>query len=166
MLACDRFTTPIGEITIVKSARGVCYIGLPSPPMAQVEAWVRRHFPGESLRPAAGPFDRERSELSEYIAGRRMTFTFPLDHRNTPFALQALVEVSRVPYGKTATYGDIARRVGQPRAARAVGQALAANPLALAIPCHRIVGRDGSLTGYGGGLALKKQLLQLEARAK
>ncbi|MCH8836554.1 MAG: methylated-DNA--[protein]-cysteine S-methyltransferase, partial [Candidatus Marinimicrobia bacterium] len=73
--------------------------------------------------------------------------------------------VSRVPYGQTATYGDIAGRMGRPRAARAVGRAVAANPLAILIPCHRIMGSDGRLTGYGGGLELKRTLLDLESRA-
>ena len=160
----DRFATPIGQLTVVKSERGVCYIDLPSGDMARVEAWVRRHFPGESLGPAPAPFQRERRELREYAHGQRTHFTFSFDHRNTPFSHRVLEEVRRVPYGETATYRDIARRVGRPRAARAVGQALAANPLALLIPCHRIVGADGSLTGYGGGLTLKQQLLRLESR--
>ncbi len=87
-----------------------------------------------------------------------------LDHRNSAFALEALEAVRQVPYGSTATYGDIARRMGRRGASRAVGRAVAANPLPLAIPCHRIVGSDGSLTGYGGGLPMKKALLGMEAR--
>ncbi len=164
MLTYDRFTTPIGQLIVAKSDRGVCYIGLPSASITQVEAWARRTFPGESLVPAPEPFNRERRELGEYAGGQRTHFTFPLDHHNTPFSLQVLEEVRRVSYGETATYGDIARRVGRPRAARAVGRSVGANPLALVIPCHRIVGSDGSLTGYGGGLALKKELLRLELR--
>lgn len=164
MLTYDCFPTAIGEITIARSERGVCYIGLPSASMGRIKAWVRRNFPGEALHPASAPFTRERRELQEYTDGRRNHFTFPIDHHNTPFSLKVLEQVSRVPYGETATYGAIARRIGRPRTARAVGRAVAANPLPLVIPCHRIVGSDGSLTGYGGGIALKKALLDLEAR--
>jgi len=164
MLTYDRFNTPIGQLTVVKSERGVCFIGLPSATMARVEAWAARHFPGESLYPAPAPFELERRELREYAAGRRTTFTFPLDHRNTPFSTQVLKAVSRIPYGSMATYGAIARQVDRPRAARAVGRAVATNPLALVIPCHRVVGTGGSLVGFGGGLALKEELLRLESR--
>jgi methylated-DNA-[protein]-cysteine S-methyltransferase len=163
MLTYDRFPTPIGKLTIVKSERGVCYIGLPSAGPEQVQSWTQRHFPGKSLRMSASPFERERHELLEYINGQRTEFTFRTDHRNTPFSQAVLREVSQVPYGTTATYGEIAQRVGRPQAARAVGQAVANNPLALVIPCHRVVGTDGSLTGYGGGLQLKKHLLHMEA---
>lgn len=164
MLTYDRFSTCIGQLTVVKSEQGVCFIGLPSAITARMEAWVNRHFSGGSLRPAPAPFEREQRELQEYVSGRRITFTFPLDHRNTPFSIRVLEEVRRIPYGETASYGDMARRVGCPRAARAVGRAVATNPLALVIPCHRVIGSSGSLTGFGGGLALKKELLRLESR--
>ncbi len=164
MLTYDRFRSRTGQLIVVKSERGVCFIGLPSVTIDLVQAWANRRFPGESLRPAPAPFERERRELREYAEGRRTTFTFPLDHHNTPFSLLVLEEAGRVPYGKTASYGAIARRVGRPRSARAVGRVMAANPLPLVIPCHRIVGYGGSLTGFGGGLALKKELLRLESR--
>ncbi len=163
MLTYDCFSTRIGRLTVVKSERGICFIGFPSVTMSRVETWVNRHFPGESLHPALKPFERERCEFREYASGSRTAFTFPLDHRNTPFSLQVLEEVRRVPYGETASYGDIARRAGRPRAARAVGRAVATNPLPLVIPCHRVVGSNGSLTGFGGGLVLKRELLRLES---
>ncbi len=163
MLTYDHFTAPIGHITVVKSAQGVCFIGLPSTTLKQVEVWARRHIPGESLTSSPEPFERERRELQEYFNGRRSEFTFPLDRRGTPFSHKVLEAVHRVPYGETTTYGQIARRIGRPRAARAVGRTVAANPLPLVIPCHRIVGTGGALTGFGGGLPLKEQLLQLEA---
>ncbi|UCH10649.1 MAG: methylated-DNA--[protein]-cysteine S-methyltransferase [Fidelibacterota bacterium] len=164
MLTYDRYRTPIGKLTIVKSDHGVCYIGLPSVGPEQVQAWAQRYFPGESLRMTPAPFEQERRELLEYVQGYRTEFTFPIDHRNTPFSQHVLKEVSQVPYGGTASYGEIAQRVGRPQAARAVGRAVATNPLALVIPCHRVVGTDGSLTGYGGGLRLKKHLLRMEAQ--
>ncbi|UCH63716.1 MAG: methylated-DNA--[protein]-cysteine S-methyltransferase [Fidelibacterota bacterium] len=163
MLTYDSFNTNIGLLTVVKSERGVCFIGLPSATMSRVQIWANRRFPGEALHPASAPFGRERQELQEYTSGGRTIFTFSLDHRNTPFSLQVLEEVCRVPYGETASYADIARRVARPHAARAVGRAVAANPLPLVIPCHRIVGSNGSLTGFGGGLNLKQELLLLES---
>ncbi|MFC1543036.1 methylated-DNA--[protein]-cysteine S-methyltransferase [Candidatus Neomarinimicrobiota bacterium] len=164
MLLYDLFSTRIGTLTVVKSGRGVCFIGLPSATIAQVEAWANRHFPGESLQNARAPFVQERREFREYLDGQRTTFSLLIDHRNTPFSTKVLEEVSHIPYGSTATYGAIARKVDHPRAARAVGRAVATNPLALVIPCHRILGSDGSLTGFGGGLVLKQELLRLESR--
>ena len=164
MLTYDYFSTSFGQLTVVKSERGICYIALPSNKLANIRSWLRRFFPDETLTSAPAPFERERQELREYLQGRRKQFSFPLDHRNSPFSIKVLEEVCRVPYGATATYGTIARRIGYRRAARAIGNALAANPLALAIPCHRIIGTDGSLTGYSGGIALKAQLMDLESR--
>ncbi len=164
MLTYDCLNTSLGELIVVRSERGVCFIALPSNKLARIRSWLRRFFPDETLRPAPAPFERERQEFQEYLQGRRKQFSFPLDHRNTPFSIKVLGEVCRVPYGATATYGTIARRIGHPLAARAVGSALAANPLAIAIPCHRIIGTGGSLTGYSGGIALKEQLVNLESR--
>ena len=171
MLICDQFSTSLGTVTLVKSGRGVCFIGLPLAKPWDLEAWARRHYPSEDLKPAPDPFQQERREVREYADGTRKSFTFPLDRRSTPFSRQVLKEVGRVPYGATASYGDIARRLGRPGAARAVGRAVATNPLPIVNPCHRIVGSDGSLTGYGGGLsggssqtglALKRDLLRME----
>ncbi len=165
MLSYDYCDTPHGTLTLVKSDRGLCYLGLPNATGEQIAAWAAKRFKGSQLKHVPGSCRREAHELQQYFAGSRTTFTLALDHRNTPFARQALAEVSRVPYGQSATYGDIARRMGRPRAARAVGRAVATNPLAIVIPCHRIMGTDGRLTGYGGGLALKQALLDLESRA-
>ncbi len=165
MLPYDYCHTPHGTLTLVKSDRGLCYLGLPNVTQEQITAWADKRFKGSQLKHTPGCCRRVALELQQYFAGSRTTFALALDHRNTPFARQALAEVSRVPYGQTATYGDIARRLGRPQAARAVGRAVATNPLAIVIPCHRIMGTDGRLTGYGGGLALKQALLDLESRA-
>ena len=165
MLTYDRFTTPVGELIIVKSPAGVCYIGLPSTTLSQVKAWAEKAFPGAPLQPSTEPFHLERQELLAYVRGEGTAFTLALDHHNTPFARQVLDAVHRIPYGETASYHAIAERIGRPRSSRAVGRAVAANPLPLAIPCHRVVGSDGSLTGYGGGLPLKPRLLEMETSA-
>ena len=162
MLTYDRFTTPVGQLIVVRSPVGVCYIGLPPTTLSQVKGWAGKAFPGAPLQPAPEPFHLERQELLAYVRGERTTFTFALDHHNSPFAMNVLDAVHRIPYGETASYRAIAERIGRPRSFRAVGQAVAANPLPLAIPCHRVVGSDGTLTGYGGGLPLKQQLIEME----
>ena len=101
-------------------------------------------------------------EIEAYLAGRLQRFATPLDVRGTPFQKRVWDEVRRIPYGTTSTYRDLAERIGQPRSVRAVGAANAANPLPLFIPCHRMIGADGSLRGYGGGIEIKAALIKLE----
>jgi methylated-DNA-[protein]-cysteine S-methyltransferase len=104
-----------------------------------------------------------RRELDEYFAGRRREFELELDLRFVPeFHRQVLGELARVEYGHTTTYGTLAARSGRPRAARAVGTVMNRNPLPIVLPCHRVIGASGSLTGYGGGLERKELLLRLE----
>jgi len=106
-----------------------------------------------------------REQVREYLLGRRAGFDWVLDPRGTPFQRAVWRELRRVPYGATVSYKELAARVGRPRAVRAVGRANGSNPISLAIPCHRVLGSDGSLTGYAGGLAVKRALLELESRA-
>ena len=101
-------------------------------------------------------------ELSEYFAGKRRDFSFSLDLRGTPFQLQCWRALIAIPYGKTRTYADIARAVRKPQAFRAVGMANNRNPIAVVVPCHRVIASDGTLCGYGGGLDIKRRLLELE----
>jgi methylated-DNA-[protein]-cysteine S-methyltransferase len=103
------------------------------------------------------------TQLNEYFEGRRRTFDVPLGLDGTEFELKVWHELLQIPYGETASYGEIARRVGEPSAARAVGVANGRNPIAVIVPCHRVIGADGTLTGYGGGLERKRLLLDLEA---
>jgi methylated-DNA-[protein]-cysteine S-methyltransferase len=101
-------------------------------------------------------------QLEQYFAGRRTEFDLDVDPDGTPFERRVWDEVRAIPYGQTATYADIARRIGRPRACRAVGRANGRNPLAVVVPCHRVIGSDGSLTGYAGGVEMKRTLLDLE----
>lgn len=101
-------------------------------------------------------------QLDEYFAGTRRSFDFPCRAQGTPFQRKVWAALRDIPYGETRTYGDIARAIGQPKAARAVGMANNRNPIYIATPCHRVIGADGSLVGYGGGLAMKAALLELE----
>jgi len=111
---------------------------------------------------SAAPFADVKRQLEEYFAGERTTFDVPLAPEGAPFEREVWRALEEIPYGETVSYGEIARRVGQPTAARAVGTANGRNPIAVIVPCHRVIGADGSLTGYGGGLERKRLLLELE----
>lgn len=119
---------------------------------------------GAAKRPPRTAFERRVArELREYAAGRRREFTFRVEAAGTEFQRRVWRELRRIPYGETATYGEIARRIGRPGAARAVGAANGGNPIPIVVPCHRVVAAGGKLGGYGGGLSLKRRLLELEA---
>jgi len=111
---------------------------------------------------SAAPFADVKTQLEEYFIGARTNFDIPLAAEGAPFELEVWHALEEIPYGETVSYGEIARRVGQPTAARAVGTANGRNPIAVIVPCHRVIGADGSLTGYGGGLERKRLLLELE----
>ncbi len=117
--------------------------------------------PGAEASPLAR---RARAQLSEYFAGRRKTFDLPLAARGTPFQQKVWDFLRRIPYGQTRSYGQIAAAAGNPRACRAVGMANNKNPLGIVVPCHRVVGANGALTGYAGGLDKKAFLLELEKK--
>jgi methylated-DNA-[protein]-cysteine S-methyltransferase len=117
-------------------------------------------------RPADEPFADVRRQLSEYFDGERDEFDVPLAMTGTPFQRRVWQALQRIPYGETTTYGELARRLGRPSASRAVGLANGRNPIAVIVPCHRVIGSDGSLTGYGGGVERKRLLLELEATGR
>ena len=119
------------------------------------------HLDGD-WRLAGNELDAPCRQLDEYFAGRRRRFELPLAPRGTAFQLAVWQALQQIPFGQTRCYGALAEAIGRPRAVRAVGAANGANPIAIIIPCHRVIGRDGSLTGYAGGLARKALLLQLE----
>ena len=114
----------------------------------------------------AAALDVAAAQLREYFAGERATFDLPLNPDGNAFERRVWAELARIPYGDTASYAEIARRIGRPGAARAVGRANARNPIAIVVPCHRVIGSDGSLTGYAGGLDAKRTLLALERAAR
>ena len=141
--------SPIGPLTVVASQQGLCAI-----------SWESLGLP----RSLDDPVLRETArQLDEYFGGRRRDFDLPLDLRGSRFQLLVWRALAHIPYGTTSTYGDQARRLGRPRAARAVGAANGSNPLPIVLPCHRVIGSNGALTGYGGGLAAKRWLLELES---
>ena len=103
-------------------------------------------------------------QIAEFFAGKRQVFDFPLAPRGSDFQKRVWAELVKIPFGETISYGELARRTGNPKASRAVGRANATNPIALIVPCHRVIGSNGKLTGFGGGLPVKEALLGLEAR--
>lgn len=116
---------------------------------------------GEEMDAAPVLMQAER-ELEEYFAGRRTAFSVPLSMHGTPFQMEVWAALRTIPYGETRSYASLAAQIGRPRACRAVGMANHVNPLPIFVPCHRVVGADGRLTGYAGGLDVKKYLLKLE----
>lgn len=120
-------------------------------------------YPEEHWEPADAAFKQTEDQLNEYFEGRRRRFELRLKPSGTAFQVQVLEALLEIPFGETSTYLDIARKIGRPKAVRAVGAANGRNPLPIVIPCHRVIGADGSLTGFGGGLRAKSYLLELEA---
>jgi methylated-DNA-[protein]-cysteine S-methyltransferase len=151
----DVVDSPIGALTVAATPRGLCRISF----FGDLEESLAKTFGVRVLR---APLDDVRRELHEYFEGRRSDFDLPLDLRVAPFHGEVLRELALVPYGRTATYGELARKVGRPNAARAVGTVMHSNPIPIVLPCHRVVGANGSLTGYAGGLHVKRALLELE----
>jgi methylated-DNA-[protein]-cysteine S-methyltransferase len=152
----DVVDSPVGLLHLAGTDRGLARISY------RGEGWedeLARQFGVRVLR---SPLDDVRRELDEYFAGKRRDFDLPLDLRVAPFPAEVLRELARVPYGRTDTYGALAARVGRPKAARAVGTVMNRNPIPIVLPCHRIVGANGALTGYAGGLDVKRALLRLE----
>jgi methylated-DNA-[protein]-cysteine S-methyltransferase len=148
--------SPIGELTLASDGEALTGLYMTD----------QRHRPE---LPAAGGDDAvlaaAREQLTEYFAGERRAFDLPLRPAGTPFQRAVWDALRDIPYGETAGYGELARRLGRPGAARAVGRANGRNPIAVVVPCHRVIGAAGALTGYGGGLERKRYLLELERAA-
>jgi methylated-DNA-[protein]-cysteine S-methyltransferase len=158
----DVVESPVGELLVAVSDRGLASISYDTRPAEQLERLAR--IAGPRVLRAPRSVDEARRELDEYFAGRRRAFDLRVDLRALPpFTTSVLRELARVPYGETTTYGALASRVGHPRAARAVGTVMNRNRIPIVLPCHRVVGSNGSLVGYGGGLERKRLLLDLEA---
>lgn len=148
--------SPVGELTLVASDKGLSAI-----------LW-ENDDPKRIKRQALQQDDRHpvlletEQQLQEYFAGQRQRFTLPLDFIGTPFQQKVWQALVAIPFGETRTYAEIAREIGHPTAVRAVGAANGKNPISIIAPCHRVIGSNGKLTGFAGGLAIKAQLLKLE----
>ena len=151
-----RFTvmpSPVGPLTLTSTRDALSGVIFENHEAAE---------PGSEWKRDDGALAAARRQLEEYFAGKRSAFDLPLAMEGTPFQRRVWTALIEIPFGKTVAYSDIARRIGKPSASRAVGAANGRNPIAIVVPCHRVIGADGSLTGYGGGEARKKFLLELE----
>jgi len=150
----SRYKAPFGELLLAGDEEGLKYIGFPE---------GKGHLDPESDWQNNDKFFSEvRLQLTEYFAGSRKEFDLELAPHGTQFQLEVISALQRIPYGETVSYVELARAVGRPRASRAVGAANGRNPLPIVVPCHRVIGADGSLTGFGGGLPIKQFLLEHE----
>jgi methylated-DNA-[protein]-cysteine S-methyltransferase len=166
-LAYATVASPLGALLLVASASGLVvlhYADAPASVDATLESLAARRSP--RIVESAAALDPWRRELEEYFAGSRRRFEAPLDLRDlTGFRRSVLAATARIPYGGALSYAQVASAAGSPRAARAAGNALGSNPLAIVIPCHRVRHADGGLGGYTGGLERKRSLLEIESRA-
>jgi methylated-DNA-[protein]-cysteine S-methyltransferase len=160
-VAYDVTDSPVGKLLIATTNRGLCRISYNAEPEREAE-WLAQSFGVRVLR-ASTPIEAVRRQLDEYFEGKRTQFELALDLRpSAPFSREILKRLARVPYGEVTTYGTLAREAHRPQAARAVGTVMNRNPIPIVLPCHRVVGANGSLVGYAGGLDRKELLLKLE----
>ena len=150
---CD---SPVGRLLLAADGDGLRYIGFE---LGRHPVWI-----GDDWQRDPGALAAVRAQLEAYFSGELTQFELPLAAQGSEFDLRVWAELRRIPYGATLSYGELANRVGDPLAARAVGAANGRNPLPIVVPCHRVIGANGSLTGFGGGLATKKFLLEHEQR--
>lgn len=162
MIRYSSFSSPIGQIFVAKTDKGICRIGLPGEGKASLLGWLRNYFPEEPQIRDDDALLIMENELSRYFAGELEAFTEHAELAVSDFRRRVLEMIAEIPYGQTASYKELAERLGNPGAVRAVGGACAFNPVPIIIPCHRVIAHDGSLRGYGGGLDLKMRLLQIE----
>ncbi len=147
--------SPVGDLLLAGDADALRLVGFPKGSM--------RRDPDPDWIFNEKPFAEARRQLDEYFDGRRKTFDLPVQLTGTEFQVRVLEELQRIPYGETTSYADIAARIGRPKAVRAVGAANGRNPIPIIVPCHRVIGSRGDLTGFGGGLDTKEALLRFEA---
>jgi len=152
--------SPIGALRLASTAKGLAYVELPHASGRGLEGWLRRT--GARCESGFAPNRAAATQILEYLEGKRTTFELALDPRGTEFQRAVWQALLAIPYGETRTYSQVARAVGRPHAVRAVGSANGSNPLAIVVPCHRVIAADGTLGGYGGGLPLKAKLLAME----
>jgi methylated-DNA-[protein]-cysteine S-methyltransferase len=157
MIFTTTLETPVGALALFATDQGLRYVAWPQamPPAEATDGAVEA--------PEHPALRHTSRQLAEYFSGRRTAFDVPLDPQGTPFQREAWEYLCEIPYGATRTYGQQAAAIGRPKAARAVGGANGRNPLSIIVPCHRVVGADGSLTGFAGGVSIKRFLLAHEA---
>jgi methylated-DNA-[protein]-cysteine S-methyltransferase len=159
-VAYELHDTPVGRLLIAVTEHGVCEIHYDADPEAEAERLA--HLFGSRVLRSPRPTDEARRQLDEYFAGTRREFDLRLAPQGSEFQRRVWDALREIPYGETESYGELAARIGRPGSARAVGAANGQNPICVVVPCHRVIGAGGSLTGYAGGLERKRLLLDLE----
>ena len=149
------------SLLIAWTERGLCYVGSFIETFEHLCLWKEKYIPeAEVVRYQGNNVYTE--QVFQYFNAQRMQFDLPIDLKGTAFQLNVWQQLSKIPYGKTVTYSYIAKEINNPKAVRAVGRAIGQNPVAIVIPCHRVIGKNGTLTGFRGGLEMKEVLLELE----
>lgn len=150
------------KMHLAASSKGLCHVLWPNKFFQVLEAWVKKHFPKGTLIYNQDRLAPYVEQLEDYFRGQRQTFDIPLDLHGTDFQISVWQALLRIPYGTTKAYSEIAKEINRPKAVRAVGGAIGANPVSIVVPCHRVIGKDGTITGFGGGLEMKEELLRIE----
>ena len=165
MIEYTTFNSPIGRIYIAAVKEGVVKISFSTESLQELENYCQKRL-GSEVHQGSDFTKYAKQQILKYLEGKSQSLDFPVIHLNSPFRQKVLEAERNIPYGETRSYGEVAKMVNNPRASRAVGSANAENPLPLYFPCHRIISYNGGLGGYGGGLGVKKYLLDLEAKNK
>lgn len=152
------------DLYIAATEKGLCYVGSPGEDFQGFTGRIHKRFPGAELMEDKEALKPYLNELGEYIEGTRQTFSIPLDVKGTAFQEAIWEALKEIPFGTTFSYSDIAHKIGRPSAVRAVGTAIGANPVLITVPCHRVIGKNGAITGYRGGIEMKQYLLELEGK--
>ncbi|MDK8180083.1 methylated-DNA--[protein]-cysteine S-methyltransferase [Paenibacillus sp. UMB4589-SE434] len=150
------------KVHIGATEAGLCFVGSQNQPYEELATWTNNRFPGHGLIQDDEKLQPYADELVRYFQGQLNQFTIPLFYRGTPFQEAVWKALCDIPYGQTRSYSEIAHQIQKPAAVRAVGTAIGSNPILITVPCHRVIGKNGSLTGYRGGMDMKTKLLELE----
>jgi methylated-DNA-[protein]-cysteine S-methyltransferase len=159
---CTSFDSRIGRIYVASTDKGVCKLSVPRESRKDFFDWLKAHFDPDAVTDNRAKNKDVIDQLTRYFNGRLVKFTCTVDLMGTPFQVRVWKELTKIPYGTTITYKHLARKVMAPKAFQAVGRANGKNPLPIIVPCHRVIGSDGSLVGYGFGVKTKEFLLRLE----
>lgn len=162
MVYCTSFDSKIGLIYVASTDTGACKISVPKQNRREFFGWLRDNFDDNEVVDNKSRNKEVIDQLNRYFNGKLAKFTAPLDFIGTPFQVRVWKELTKIPYGSTISYKQLAKRLGTSKGIQAVGRANAANPLPILVPCHRVIGTDGSLVGYSSGIKTKEFLLKLE----
>jgi O-6-methylguanine DNA methyltransferase len=162
MVFCTSFESKIGLMYVASTEKGVCKISVPRQTRKDFFRWLRDNFDDSEVVDNKSRNREVIDQFGRYFNGRLAKFNCPLDFMGTPFQVRVWKELTKIPYGTTITYKQLAKRLGTSKGFQAVGRANASNPLPIIVPCHRVIGADGSLVGYSSGIKTKEFLLKLE----